>query len=68
MRVPLTRRQMEILPLVAEGKTYREVADTLGVSLSTVHAHVQMMTARLPRPELRPRDRILWYVMDCARD
>jgi two-component system response regulator NreC len=36
---PLTEREREILQLVAEGQTNREIADLLTVSIKTVQAH-----------------------------
>lgn len=35
----LTRREMEVLRLVAEGYTNQEIADTLTISIKTVQAH-----------------------------
>ena len=35
----LTPREMEVLTLVAEGRTNQEIADTLGISVKTVQAH-----------------------------
>lgn len=37
--VPLTEREREILQLIAEGQTNREIADLLTVSIKTVQAH-----------------------------
>jgi DNA-binding NarL/FixJ family response regulator len=36
---PLTDREREILQLVAEGQTNREIADLLTLSIKTVQAH-----------------------------
>lgn len=36
---PLSRREREILQLVAEGKSTKEIADLLGISLNTVESH-----------------------------
>lgn len=36
---PLTSRERELLALVAEGKTNRQIADLLCISVSTVQAH-----------------------------
>lgn len=35
----LTRRQREVLQLIAEGKTTREIAQILGISVKTVETH-----------------------------
>ena len=44
---PLTARELEALRLLALGKTNREVAQDLRISLSTVKAHVQRIIAKL---------------------
>jgi DNA-binding NarL/FixJ family response regulator len=44
---PLTARELEALRLLALGKTNREVARDLRVSLSTVKTHVQRIIAKL---------------------
>ena len=36
---PLTRREREVVQLVAEGKTTKEVAQILGVSVKTAESH-----------------------------
>jgi len=37
----LTRRQLEVLLLLAEGKRSREIAEGLGISVHTVRTHIQ---------------------------
>jgi two-component system response regulator FixJ len=36
---PLTRRERQVLQLVAEGKTSREIGELLGVTLKTISMH-----------------------------
>lgn len=43
----LTRRELEALRLVAEGKNTRKIADEMGISLSTVRKHVQNLMRKL---------------------
>ena len=43
----LTARELEVLALVAEGRTDAEVAETLVVSLRTVHAHLRSIYRKL---------------------
>jgi DNA-binding NarL/FixJ family response regulator len=43
----LTPREVEVVRLLAQGKTNREIADDLVVSLSTVKAHVEHIIAKL---------------------
>ena len=37
----LTAREMEIIKLVADGKTYREIATILGLSIKTIDCYSQ---------------------------
>jgi len=50
MTSPLTRREAEILELVAEGLTNKEMADRLGVAASTVKDHVEGLMTKLEAP------------------
>ncbi|MBC7871813.1 MAG: response regulator transcription factor [Chitinophagaceae bacterium] len=43
----LTRRELEILRYMAEGKNNTEIADTLTVSLSTIKHHVSSILSKL---------------------
>jgi DNA-binding NarL/FixJ family response regulator len=43
----LTERQREILQLIAEGETTKEIAGTLNISVKTVEAHRLQLMARL---------------------
>lgn len=43
----LTRRQLEVLRLVAEGSTTRAIADKLGLSMKTVESHRGAVMKRL---------------------
>jgi DNA-binding NarL/FixJ family response regulator len=43
----LTKREQEILALLARGSLYKEIADTLNVSMSTVRTHVQHIYEKL---------------------
>jgi putative nucleotidyltransferase with HDIG domain len=38
---PLTSRELDVIRVLARGKKYREIADELGVSESTVRTHLQ---------------------------
>jgi DNA-binding NarL/FixJ family response regulator len=44
---PLTTRQREILQLVAEGRTTRQIAERLHISVKTVETHRTQIMARL---------------------
>jgi DNA-binding NarL/FixJ family response regulator len=44
---PLTEREREVLQQFAEGRTYRQAADALGVSPNTIGAHVKSIYAKL---------------------
>jgi len=43
----LTRRQRDVLTLIAEGKSNKLIADALKMSESTVKAHVKQIIKRL---------------------
>ncbi len=49
---PLTTRQREVLQLIAEGHTSREIAQILGISLKTVESHRQSIMERLDLHDL----------------
>ena len=44
---PLTRREIEVLRLVAEGKPSKEIADILSISLKTVESHRMRLKRKL---------------------
>ena len=44
---PLTMRELDVLRLVAQGGSNREIADALGVSTKTVEAHLSSVYAKL---------------------
>jgi LuxR family maltose regulon positive regulatory protein len=46
----LTERQLEILRLISQGKSDRDIAAALGVSEHTVHRHVANILLRLDLP------------------
>ena len=46
-RTGLTARQLEVLVLIAEGQTNREIAETLFITEKTAGAHVSSILARL---------------------
>ena len=43
----LTRREMQLLKLLARGYTYREVAEDLNVSSHTVNSHIKNLYRKL---------------------
>ncbi len=43
----LTKREQEILALLAKGYLYKEIADQLGITLSTVRAHLHTIYEKL---------------------
>ncbi len=46
-RSPLTRRELEVLKLIADGLPNKEIAEQLGISVSTVKLHVQDILVKL---------------------
>jgi DNA-binding NarL/FixJ family response regulator len=43
----LTRRELDVLRLIALGQTNRQIADTLTLTISTVKTHVEHVIAKL---------------------
>jgi DNA-binding NarL/FixJ family response regulator len=43
----LSPREIEILPLLADGLRYKEIADELNVSIETIRTHVRNMYIKL---------------------
>ena len=43
----LSKREQEVLTLLAKGFHYREIGETLGISLSTVRTHLQRIYEKL---------------------
>ena len=58
---PLTPREIEIVQLLAEGKSNKQVAGELGVSVRTVEAHRQHIMRKL---RVRSVVEIVFYAMD----
>ncbi len=46
-QVSLSDRQVRILQLMREGMTYREIADTMGLSTKTVEYHINLLRGKL---------------------
>ena len=43
----LTKREQEILALLAKGAFYKEIAESLNISMSTVRTHIQHIYGKL---------------------
>ena len=61
----LTKRQLEILRLIAQGKTSREIADELFIGVHTVDTHRKNMMRIL---ELKGKGELLRYALDRKYD
>jgi DNA-binding NarL/FixJ family response regulator len=44
---PLTNREIEVLRLMAEGSSSRDIATRLGISYATVRSHIRSMGGKL---------------------
>jgi DNA-binding NarL/FixJ family response regulator len=66
----LTRREREVLALVASGKTDRGIAEELVVTRKTVEAHVRSILAKLDLPDDTSENRrvhaVLAFLQDAA--
>lgn len=60
----LTQRQMEVLSLVAQGKTYKEVAESLYVTERTVKYHMGKIIEKL---HLKNRAQVIAYASQVFR-
>jgi DNA-binding NarL/FixJ family response regulator len=58
--VPLSPREMEILQFVTQGKSNKEIAQTLGISHQTVKNH---MTSILKKLDVRDRTQAAVYAL-----
>ncbi len=56
--MPLTAKQIEVLTLVAEGMTYKEVGESIGLSLATIKYHMREIMNQL---ELENRAQLIVY-------
>lgn len=56
--VLLTMREQEVLSLVTEGKTNKEIAESLNVSINTVKSHMRKILAKL---HLKRRQEVIQY-------
>ena len=54
----MSQRQIQILTLVAQGQTYRHVADTIGIAERTVKYHMAEILERL---HLENRAQVIAY-------
>jgi len=54
----LTEREMDVLQLISDRRQYREIADTLFISLDTVRTHVRNIYAKLNVHKRREAERI----------
>jgi DNA-binding NarL/FixJ family response regulator len=61
----LTKRQVQVLRLVAQGMTYKEIGKTLSISERTVRYHMSEMLHRL---HLQNRNQILTYAARLGLD
>ncbi|MFN2590865.1 MAG: response regulator [Actinomycetota bacterium] len=61
----LSRRENEVLRLVAKGYTYREIAEQLFISIKTVQNHVQNILTKL---QLRRRYELMRYAIERGLD
>jgi DNA-binding NarL/FixJ family response regulator len=59
-RPELSQRQAQVVERVARGLSYKVIAAELGISIRTVHAHVEHAAARIPG-DSAPRHRLTLF-------
>lgn len=59
--IRLTRRELEVLCLLARGCTYLQVSDRLGMSCHTVAAHIKNIYRKL---EVRSARGAIWRALE----
>lgn len=67
-RTSLTRREWEVLELVAEGKSNREVAELLCISVNTVEQHLKHVFGKLRVKNRTQASRIFHQLKDAEKD
>jgi len=50
-KAPISPREREVLQLVAEGKSTKEIAELLGIGLKTAESHRRRLKAKLGIPD-----------------
>jgi len=56
----LTRREREVLSLIAQGQANKEIADLLGISIRTVEAHRARIMRKL---DIHSHAGLIYYAM-----
>jgi DNA-binding CsgD family transcriptional regulator len=56
----LTRREMAVLELVAEGRTNEQIGEVLGLSPLTVKKHLERMSMKLGAPNRAALVAVAW--------
>ena len=66
---PLTRRETEIVALLAQGMSNPTIGEELGITIKTVQNHMNSILAKVtPPPWADPRVYLsLWYLGDSKR-
>jgi len=59
MGIQLTRRQREVVGLLATGASCPEIARRLCITVTTVYAHIRDVAGRLPNPDDAPALRLV---------
>ena len=63
-RYQLSDREAEVLALYAQGETQNKIAETLGITINTAHAHIKHIYSKC---DLHSRQELLDFVRDYER-
>jgi len=54
-------RQLQIICLIGRGASYKRVASELGIAISTVRTHMDLILEKIPTEGYRPREAVARY-------
>lgn len=63
-RYQLSDREAEVLALYAQGETQNKIAETLGITINTAHAHIKHIYSKC---DLHSRQEVLDFMRDYGR-
>lgn len=65
MKPALSTRQAQVAEMVAEGKTYKQIAADTGMALKTVEMHAYIAASKIPGTDY-PRFKLMLWVLNTS--